>query len=745
MHGAIMDARHRVRGGPPLDTRGKEDTVQTAIGMDHEAPDQGRNDHPVHPTGGLPDRRIPVRSLGSLARLLNRWQPPESVVISGTAIAMGLGTGAGVWLFKRLVDGAHIVMFNWLGDALARFGGWTLLLVPIIGGLFVGLVVQHLIGHERHHGVAGVMEAVALGGGRIRYARMPVKAFTSALSIGAGASVGPEDPSVQIGASLGSMLGQWLHLSEDRIRALVAAGAGAGIAAAFNAPIAGVFFALEIILGELTGSAVGVVALATVLSSVVTQALAGAQPAFKVPAYAFNSAWELLLYLGLGLLAGPIGAVYTRSIYLAQDTFARWHIPPWLKTGAAGAVLGVAALTLPQVLGVGYDTIGILLSNQPLAVSFLVGLLVLKLVLTALSIGGGFYGGVFAPSLFLGAALGAVYGQLGRSLLPSLGLDPAAFAMVGMAALLAAAVHAPLTAVILLFEMTDDYRIILPLMFAVTVSLVISRQLERESVYTLSLVRKGIHLHMGRDTELLETITVGEIMQTDPPTVREDDSLAKAYQVMEDTRQHGIPVVDADGRLVGLVALDDLDRTHTENGGPGRTVGEVCTRELLVAYPDESIADALRRMGPRDVGRLPVVARDDPERLLGLLRSSHVVRAYNIALTRRAALRHRAHQARLGAFGGVNVEEVTIQPGAPCVGHRVRELAWPRDSVLASLRRGRHTLIPHGDTALAAGDVLVAVAEGEAIQQIRQICEAAPETAGQGSPTSTHQEADHRP
>jgi CIC family chloride channel protein len=567
------------------------------------------------------------------------------------------------------------------------------------------------------------MEAVALAGGRLRYYRLPAKAIVSALGIGAGASLGPEDPSVQIGANLGSMLGQLLHISEDRVRALVAAGSAAGIAAAFNAPIAGVFFALEIVLGEIGGGALGMVVVAAVISAVFTQAVSGPEPAFTIPIYSFHAVHELLLYIGLGVLAGLVSAMYIRALYRAQDLFHNWHAPRWVKPAIAGLLVGITGLFLPQIFGVGYDSIELTLGDQQIAIHLLLALLIAKLLMTAISIGGGFMGGVFAPSLYLGAMLGSAYGEVAAILFPSLPITPPAFAMVGMAAVLAGAVHAPLTAILLLFEMTNDYRIILPLMFAVVISLFISERLQRDSVYTLGLARKGIRLEYGRDVEVMQAIRVEEVMERDVQTFKDSDSLIYASQVFNETHHHGLPVVNATNEIVGILTLQDMDRAH-QAGKENLTIGEVCTRNMLEAYPDETIGAVLRRMSASAVGRLPVVERDNPRHLVGLLRRSDVIRAYDLALTRRAVLRHRAHQVRLGAMSdeGMTVTEVQIEPEAVCTGKRISEIKWPHDCVIATLRRGRHFVIPHGDTILRSGDVLVAVAEGEAREIVIRIC-----------------------
>lgn len=662
----------------------------------------------------------------SLLRWIERFQLSESVVMGGAAVVVGLASGAGVWVFKRLIDLAHLAAFNGLGAGLSRLAPWLVVLVPVVGGLGVGLLVHAFIGDERYHGVAGIMEAAALAGGRLRYQRTPIKTLAAALSIGFGASVGPEDPSVQIGAGLGSLVGQTARLSDERLRALVAAGAAGGIAAAFNAPIAGVFFALEIILGEISGAALGIVLLAAVISSVFTQAAYGAHPAFRVPAYAFHSPAELPLYLGLGLLAGPLAALYVRLLYLLQDVFKRWTAPPWLKPAGAGLLVGVAALFWPQIMGVGYETIEQMLGGVTLGLGLLLALLAAKLILTPVSLGGGFQGGVFAPSLFLGAALGAAYGLLVDRWLPAFQVEPPAFALVGMAAVLAGAVHAPLTAILLLFEMTNDYHIILPLMFAVFVSLVVSQRLGRDSVYALGLARKGIRLNRGRDVDVLDGLRVSEVMQTDPPVVYERDALATAVDTLAATHRLGLPVLDAAGALVGIVTVQDLDRALADATAEpnGLTVGQFCSRDLLVAYPDESVGATLRRMSARDIGRLPVVSRENPRQLVGLLRRNEVVRAYDLALTRRAAQRHQAHHARLDSRvpPGVQVETIEVLAGAACAHQAVAAVAWPPESVLVSVRRGRAVIIPRGDTVLRPGDRLVAAGNAEALQQVLALC-----------------------
>jgi CIC family chloride channel protein len=374
---------------------------------------------------------------------------------------------------------------------------------------------------------------------------------------------------------------------------------------------------------------------------------------------------------------------------------------------------------LPEILGEGYHVIGDVLNGRSEIIWLLFALMIAKLVMTPVSIGGGFAGGLFAPALFIGAMLGGGFGYLAQLLFPSLNIYPAAFVMVGMAAVLAGAVHAPLTAILLLFEMTRDYRIILPLMFSVVISLLISRLIEGDSVYMLGLARKGIRIERGRDVEVLERITVNEVMTGSPPFLQEGMTVKESIDYMTKKRVHGVPVLTKKGEIYGIITMHDIrdaDYDHNEK------IGNICSRDLLVTYPDETIGAALRRMSVRDVGRMPVVSHEHPKQLVGLLRRSDAIRAYDIALKRHTLLRHRAQQARLGTFSGVDVQEVAIQPGAECDGLAVRDVAWPRDCVIASVRRGSTLFIPRGETILKAGDALVFVAEGKARKTVETLC-----------------------
>jgi CIC family chloride channel protein len=534
-------------------------------------------------------------------------------------------------------------------------------------------------------------------------------------------------------------------MSDERIRNLVACGAAGGIAATFNAPIAGVLFALEIILGQFSVRYFSTVVISSVTASVIGRIAFGNVPAFAVPTYAMVSPWELVLYALMGVLAAPVAVAFVRVLYWFEDRFDGWKaMPEYFKTPVGGALLGLSGLLFFQLnqsrgwdvpgnpvafFGVGYEAMEWALLGQGTLV-LLLGLVVIKALATSLTIGSGGSGGVFAPSLFIGAMLGGAFGQVSHSLFPSVTAASGAYALVGMAAVFAAAARAPITSVLILFEMTDDYRIILPLMLATVISTILAEHLSRESIYTLKLLRRGIRLEQGRDIDVMQGVLVGEAMTTEVDTVSADLGLVELEQVFAESHHHGFPVLDEQGELFGIVTLQDLGRAAEREPLEGRTVRDIATRSVLTVFVDEPMWVALKRLGTRDVGRLPVVDRQNPRRLVGLIRRSDIVRAYRVGISRRLDLQERADKLRLGRLTGTEFIEIRVEPGSPQAGRQVRELPLPQECLLTTARRGDKVILLHGDTRIQEGDHLVALADPDCARSLVEIFRPAPEGAG---------------
>jgi CIC family chloride channel protein len=658
-----------------------------------------------------------VRRIG---RLIDRWQPPETGILIATALIVGLGGGLGAVVFRWLINSFTHVFFVRMRDWLGFMGGTYVIVVPAIGGALVGPLIYFLAREAKGHGVPEVMEAVTLRGGRIRPRVAVVKSLASSLCIGSGGSVGREGPIVQIGSALGSTLGQALKLSDERIRNLVACGAAAGIAATFNAPIAGVIFALEVILGEFSVGYFSTVVISSVTASVVGRIAFGNVPAFVIPEYALVNPWELLLYVLLGGVAGLVALLFVRTLYWSEDLFDAWRFPEYVKPAVGGLLVGAVGFYFPQVFGVGYPAIeDALLGNM---VWGIMGLLILvKILVTSLTIGSGGSGGVFAPSLFIGAMVGGVFGTVAHQVLPDITAASGAYALVGMAAVFAGAAHAPITAVIILFEMTNDYRIILPLMLAVVVSTLLSQKLYRESIYTLKLARRGVRLEHGRDIDVMQGVLVGEAMTTSIDTVDADLTLAELDLAFRETHHHGFPVLNANGELFGVVTIQDLERAKERGSIEGLRVHNIATRGMLLAYPDEPVWTALKRLGVRDVGRLPVVDRQDPKRLVGIIRRHDIVRAYKVGIGRKLEMQARTDRLRLGKLTGTEFIDVEVSPNSPVAHLLVKELNLPEDCVLVSVFRDNQVIIPHGDTRLKPGDRLTALVELDSMPEFQRL------------------------
>lgn len=550
------------------------------------------------------------------------------------ALLVGVGAGLGAVAFRYLIKG-----FTWVFTGHSELGAhphaaspWLpgigiacLLIAPVIGGLVYGPLVARFAPEARGHGVPEVMLAVARHGGRIRPQVSLVKALASALCIGSGGSVGREGPIVQIGSALGSTIGQAARLPQRRLRLLVACGAAGGIAATFNAPIAGVFFALEVILRDFQTDSFAVVVLSSVTAAAIGRIAFGSAAFLHLPEFRLHSGGEYLLYAALGVLGAIVGVAFIRVLYGCEDLAdSIWSGPEWLRPAAGGVLLGGLLIALPQMYGVGYPVLESAVGGH-YVIGFLLILILGKLLATSLTIAIGGSGGVFAPSLFMGAMLGSAFGQSFHDLLPGWVNAPGAYSLVGMGAVFAAAARAPITAVLIIFELTGDYAIILPLMLAVVVATGVSQLITRDTIYTLKLRRRGIEID-HRDAEgPMTTVSVREAMRPMPPSVGVGLPLPRLVERLAGDHEGALPVVDAGGRLIGVVSSEDLEPVLAEANG-ARTAGSVA-RPIPLLRDGDTLDRAARLLGDTEEDGLPVVATDG-ETVVGWISHRDVLTAY---------------------------------------------------------------------------------------------------------------------
>jgi chloride channel protein, CIC family len=684
--------------------------------------------------------RIAEHPLVTRVRRMGAAERVGDPVMLALGAAVGLATGLLAVALISLIAGVQATAFGIpLPDEV------LVLVMPALGGLLVGVLVTYWVPEVRGPGVTNVMGAIALHGGRMRPVVAPAKVLASGLALGTGISGGRESPIVQVGGSVGSTVGRVFALDEDRKRALIAAGAGAGIAASFNAPIAGMLFALEVIIGGFRARYLQVVVVACVVASVTARELVGPALIYNPPPYRTGVlrnfgltgvVGEFALYGLLGLAAVVVGLVFIRAETLASRFADRLRVWPPLILALGGLLVGATALLLPEVLGTGdhlppvldvaTDPIAEMLDGTLggaglLAAGFLLLLLVAKLAVSAIAIGTGNPVGSFGPSVFMGAALGGAFGHVATVLLPDTPIRPGAFALVGMAAVLGATQRAPLTAILLAFELTGDYGLVLPLMLATGIAVLVSDQLRPGSVYTLPLLRRGIVYGEPEDIDIMQTVRVGEVMTPDPETVPADMPLSELIAVFAESRYHGFPVLDGD-RLVGVVTLTDLAKPGVDGPeGGALTAGDICTRPPVTVTPDDAVFRAVRRMAAIDAGRMPVVSPDDHGKLVGLVRRADIVKAYQRGVTRSLGVQQRRDSSRLRDLAGAQFIELHVESGAPAAGQAVRDVTWPERTVLTSVRRAGDLIMPQGDTVLEPGDEVVALTDQASVEELRQL------------------------
>ncbi len=551
---------------------------------------------------------------------LTEWQ----ITLLWAALAGFTGALASM-IFSALAEGVHEFMTNSTSgvvESMRHLPWWGCLLVPTLGGAAAGLVLLYGSRLTRSQSSTDYMEAIVIGNGRVPVRASLVKSTAALFSIGSGGSIGREGPMVQLSAVAASLLGRWRQFTGPQLRLLVACGASAGIASAYNAPIAGSFFVAEIILGSIAMESLGPLAVSAVVATLTIRVLTAAQVMYRVPVFQLNSPWEMGPYVILGLLAGGMAPLFLRSLKQSEEFFIALRLPLVARLALGGLLVGVIAINVPQVCGNGY-TVVVDILNGRLVWTVLLGIFACKWLATMSSFGSGAPGGVFTPTLFMGASAGYLFGTGVHALWPASGVDPGAFALVGMGAFLSAASRAPVMAVIMLFEMTLSYDIILPLMLCNVIAYYTAKGVAGESLYSASLRRKAA----AEPAAAFAATRVSDLMRLDPPTIPPAARFAEIAERFLSVRVNNLYVRDDEGRFLGAVSLHDIKPY----------LGQLDLAELVIARdilredfpkigPDQSLSEALGAFLGLTAERLPVVA-PDTGRLLGSLSKSDLLLA----------------------------------------------------------------------------------------------------------------------
>jgi CIC family chloride channel protein len=551
--------------------------------------------------------RLAVRISQKLERALGG----EHIYFLALAAIVGILGGFGAVLFRKMIELVNHLAFP-LGfslEALEATPWYWKVIPPAVGGLVVGPLVHFLASEAKGHGIPEVMNAVTNNGGKIRTRVMGVKILASAITIGTGGSVGREGPIAQIGAGLGSSIGRALGFDGNKLIIMLGCGAAAGMAATFNAPIGGVMLAIEVIIGSASISIFSPLVVASVMGTVVTRIMYPHETVFlDVPEYHLVSVVELPLYVVLGVIAGLGALLFTRGTCFFEDLWERVPLPAGMNAVIGGAAVGGIALVFPEVLGVGYEAMHVPLHSGG-TFFMLIALVFVKLLATGTTLGSGGSGGVFAPSLFIGACLGGAFGIAMEHLLPGQTASSGAYALVGMGAVMAGATHAPITAIIMLFELTNDYQIILPLMLSCIVSVVLASKVLDTSVFTIKLRRRGVRLRASEEAALMRNTKVRRLLRPFPETMGPSDPISQVIQkVLSGSMEHKY-VVDGENRLLGVINIEQLRTILTERDLDEQLLlaADVMNPKPTTVTLDDTLDTTMFHLSRLDTEMLPVV------------------------------------------------------------------------------------------------------------------------------------------
>ncbi len=676
-------------------------------------------------------------SLRTLA-FLDKFRLTEHTFMIIVAIIIGvLGGFAGIGIRAMIL---WISEFSFRGgmhflESVINTSWYWILIIPAIGGLIVGPIIYFFAPEAKGHGVPEVMEAILLKAGSIRPRVAFLKAIASAISIGTGGSVGREGPIIQIGSSLGSMVGQFFRVPSRRLKTLVGCGAAAGIAAAFNAPIAGALFAVEIILMDFAVAQFSPIVISSVMATVISRTFEGNFAAFIVPKYELASPYEIGFYFVLGALGGIVAYLFIKGLYFSEDFFDnKLKIPGYLKPAIGGLLVGFIALEFPDIMGVGYDSINnALYGNMIWYIAFI--LVFMKIIATSITLGSGGSGGIFAPSLFMGAMLGYFFGSFVHQLFPEITASPGAYALVAMGGLVAGTTRAPITAIIIVFELTNDYHIILPLMITCIISTIISSQLSRESIYTLKLVMRNIGIKEGMETNVMASIQIKDVYRQEFDQISAADNFNQVVNKVIRGKGGEFPVLNNEGNVTGIISLDVIKDQMFEKDSLKDILiaGDIANTNFETVSLTDNCKTALDKLRLHSYEALPVVESDENRKIIGMIWQKDILDAYNKAIDRReitsslaSSITMKADEPKIHFIEGYSINEV--RPPKSFIGKSIKELnirARFGVDVLSIKTKEKWgdkiKAIPSPDYVIQKNDRLVIAGEIKSINQLRNL------------------------
>ena len=556
------------------------------------------------------------------------------------AIVIGILAGFAAIAIRFMIEEISFLSFPGKGNLLQNIiaAPWYLkVLIPIIGGVIVGPLIYFFAPEAKGHGVPEVMQAILLRGGRIRPRVAVIKAVASAITIGTGGSVGREGPIIQIGSSLGSTVGQFFKIPGKRLKTLVGCGAAAGIAAAFNAPIAGALFAVEIILMDFAVAQFSPIVISSVMATVISHYFEGNFAAFEVTEYAYKTPYEIGFYFILGALAGIVSYLFIKVLYFSEDFFDnKFKFPEYMKPVIGGLGIGISALIFPQIMGVGYNSINNALHGNMIWYVAL-ALVFIKILATSLTLGSGGSGGIFAPSLFMGAMLGAFFGYFVHELFPEITAGPGAYALVAMGGLVAGTTRAPITAIIIVFELTNDYNIILPLMVTCIISTILSSKLTRESIYTLKLLLRNINLSEGTETNVMESLFVREVYTEKFEGINISDNFSMIVNKVIRGRSIDYPITNSRGIIAGMISMYDIKDYLFEKDSLSNLLiaNDLAKQNYECVTLEDNCQVALDKIAKCGFEGIPVIEASNSKKIIGMIWRNDIQDAYQKEIERR--------------------------------------------------------------------------------------------------------------